>query len=345
MNTAANLTCLFILLNFFSLSAQNYFSQILPVETTDVINNETIVAEEIQAHKLWNKVYLRKLIQVSPRVHYGFGNFQSTMSYRVPNLEAEIAEVANNLRTRFPWVPWKDITLGEEGDILRTRTMEKKGQFFGTVGLNIPIFFLDLEMGSGRFSESLFTTNEVWPPNKLFKMEEMISLMIKRASMPDAKASMTLRVGMELERLLPNPWRPRLTYKLVSAGLDVEGYFLIGGDFSYRPGIEVIDPNAVEHLKGLFSGIPIVPDNAKSEAAELIVRQVESSLPTYFWIPGLRGFGLKGEAFIDIGHRLRINVNYHHEWAKGLKIKKAEWLQEGPSIERTFLSIGITTQI
>ncbi|RMG29373.1 MAG: hypothetical protein D6730_04000 [Bacteroidetes bacterium] len=317
--------------------AQNYFASISSAQPAALL-----APPARDAH--WKRAWLKKLLQVSPRVNYGVGTFRASMAYHVPDLGASVSRAANELRGRFPWVPWSEVQL-DFGDTYRQRQLQKPWKFFGTVGINLPLIFLDVETGSGRFSEPFITAAEVWPPWTLFRMDEVMNLLLKRVTTPEAKGALSLRAGVELERLLPDHWRPRLSFGPFATGIDVQAYYLLGLDFSYRVGLEVIDPRAVAHLQAAFDPIPFVPQKAKEEAAAAIVGHVEASLPTYFWAPATHGWGIGAEAFLDIGKKVRFHASYFHEQSQGMRLQAADWLLQGPGIQRQFFTIGITTQL
>ena len=150
---------------------------------------------------------------------------------------------------------------------------------------------------------------------------------------------------VELERILPDHWQPKLTFGNVKMGLGGSAYYVLSYDESYRVGLEVIDPNAKERLEGLFDPILFVPQAAKTQAAEMIVGHVENSLPSYFWLPAMQGIGFSGRAYIDFGKRVRIAARYHHERTKGVQPTNAEWFFTGPTIKRSFFALCLETQI
>ena len=301
------------------------------------IKKATVKAEK-QVKKERMKAYKRKLLQVSPRVQFGIGNYFSTMTYETPNLGAEITHLTNDLKADFPWVPWKNVSI-EQGPSTRTRTMQKNGEFYGIVGMNLPGIFVDMEIGPGRFSRASFSAGD------LFGEGNLAETVAGQIIAPETKRSFTMKIGADVGRVLPDHLLPELDFGPVDVGIDGSAYYLMGVDFSYRVGTEIIDPSATEHLEEIFEPVPIISDRAKKEAAETIIGHIESNLPTYFWAPAFKGYGYSIKAYIDIGERLRITGGYNFERAKGMSFEDADWLQAGPIVKRRFYSFGISTQI
>lgn len=288
--------------------------------------------------------YMRRLLKISPRIHYGVGNFRSSMTYDLPNLSNALGNTVNSLKEKYPWVPWKQVSvIPQEGT--RTRTVRQQGKFFGTVGINLPVIFLEMEAGGGRFTQPAITFSDVWPPRELFQLEQLTNIMVERITQSKPQRTATLRVGVDAERLIPMAYLPRMEFKRAAIGLDASAYYLLGVDMSYRSGIELLGENAEEKLVESFGSIPLVSETVKMQAAQSIIRQMENSLPSYLWPPAMQGFGLVGKAYIDLGQDTRISLQYHLERSKGLSFTKGEFLQQGPALNRTFLTFGITTQL
>lgn len=301
------------------------------------IKKATAKAEkQVKAER--NKAYKKKLLQVSPRVQFGVGNYYATMTYEVPNLGAEIASMTNDLKDQFPWVPWKNVTI-EQGPLERTRSMQKNGELYGIYGMNLPAVFVDLEIGPGRFSRAAFGLGDILGKGSLGET------VADQVTAPRTKRSYTLKLGAEVGRLLPDHLQPELDFGPVQIGVDGSLYYLIGVDFSYRIGTEIIDPSATTHLEEIFAPVPIISDRAKKDAAETIIGHIESGLPSYFWAPAFKGYGYTAKAYINIGERLRITGGYNFERSKGMTFDEAEWLQGGPIVKRKFYTFGIETQI
>lgn len=303
---------------------------------------EPLEKKEVKAY--WKKAYFAKLRKVSPRVSYGIGNFEASMRYRVPDVQGILAETANDLDSKYRWVPWNKIEI-EPSEPFRTKTLKKSGNFFLTTGINLPLFFVDVEAGVGRFSEPLLTVSEVFPLSESVSSEGFGNLLIKRVTTPTAKASVNLRVGLELERVLPDHLLPRLEFGMFAAGVDVGAYYLIGADFSYRAGFEVLGDEILEKIESAFDPIPIISDQAKKDAAYAILGHMESRTPAYLWVPAFQGYGLKGQVYLDIGQGLRIAGTYTHEKSFGLKLKNTDWLKQGPQIWRNFFTLGIESKL
>ena len=308
--------------------------------------------QQLEAHSLdhiptrpsWKKAYLNKLTRVSLRVPYGLVSQESYMQYKVPDVTNALESAANELKSEYPWVPWGEISW-DMGDPYRERRVSTQSQFFIRAGLNLPVIFVEIEGGAGRFSRAFLRPKDVLPPWKILDEQELTHLVTRRITTPKAKGAVTARVGVDLERITPDHLLPRLEFGNVAVGLDLSAYYLIGADFSYQVGLEIVDPNAADHLEGLFSRVPLISQNTKRQAAEAIVGHVESSMITYFWPPALQGFGFSGKAYIDLGQRLRIAARYHRERARGLRLKTNDWLFQGPVVNTQFLSFGIETQL
>ncbi|MDX2247151.1 MAG: hypothetical protein SF052_10265 [Bacteroidia bacterium] len=304
-----------------------------------------VVEESLVADKqVVGKVYLKKLLRVSPRVHYGIGFYESAMTYTLPDLNVGLDAVKAELKPDLPWVPWEKIDLSPY-NTTKERALRKHGQFFGRAGINLPLFFIDVEGGIGMFSESLVEAGDVVPVNEFFSEENLKDLIVRQVTSPRPKGALTARMGMELSRVLPDPWLPRVKFGPVAMGLDASGYYLFGTDMSYQAGLELIDPEAVTNLELLFDPIPLIPAKVKTEAAETIITRVESKLPAYFWPPALTGYGLSGKVYVDVGKSLRFSACYHYEKTKGISFESSEWLGQGPRVIRTFYSFGIESQL
>ena len=297
-----------------------------------------------QAKPEWKNHYFKKLLQVSPRVHYGFGNYGSRMSYEVPNIEFAVRSAINELKDKYPWAPWKNVSIQPDANI-RERINEQRGKFFTTAGINLPLIYIDIEASVGRYSQPLVTMKEVWPPWKKVGEEGYGDLVAKRITTPRAKAAVTGRIGIELERLLPDHLSPRFQFGPVALGLDMSTYYVISADFSYRIGMESIAPDANTQIQKVFEPVPIISDEKKQEAAQALVGHIESKLPSYFWAPAMHGIGVSGKGYLDIGKRFRFAVNYHHEAMKGMKINQAEWLEPGPPVWTHFITFGIQSKL
>lgn len=289
-------------------------------------------------------VYMSKLLQVSPRIHFGIGSFQSTMTYNMPDLSELVDNSLGSLQNTYPWVPWKNISVAPEAGT-RTRMQQQAGKFFGTFGLNLPFIFMDLEVGAGRFAQPTLTFGDIWPPGELFRLQQLTNLVIDRITASKPKRSATLRIGIEGERLIPEAMLPRVEFKNMALGLDISLYSLLGVDMSYRPGAEMMGENAAESLENSFASIPLVGDETKRLAAEAIMAQIEESLPLYLWIPAMKGIGFSAKAYLDLGAHTRFVLQYHQENSKGLKVSNEDWLQSGPALKRTFFTFGISTQL
>ncbi|MEM7367501.1 MAG: hypothetical protein AAF587_02800 [Bacteroidota bacterium] len=289
-------------------------------------------------------IYMRKLLQVSPRISYGVGSFKSTMTYDLPNLSNALGNTVNNLQEKYPWVPWKQVTvIPTEGT--RTRTVRQQGKFFGTVGMNLPVVFVEIEAGGGRFTQPALTLKDLWPPNELFQLERLTSLMVDRVTQSKPQRAANLRIGIDAERLIPAAYLPRKEFKRTAIGLDASAYYLLGVDLSYKSGIELLGEHAAEKMVESFGSIPLVSETVKMQAAQSMIRQIEQSLPAYLWPPAMQGFGLVGKAYWDLGTHTRIVLQYHFEHTKGLSFTDGDFLQQGPALRRTFLTFGITTQL
>lgn len=319
-------------------AGQNYFHSI------SLNQPDVHLRPEPPAKKAWSRAYVQKLLLVSPRTNFGVGTFHTQMTYFVPDLGAFVEDAARDLKGTFPWVPWNEVQV-DVGNVNRTRSLRKPWTFYGTVGVNLPFVFIDLEAGAGRFSQPFLMVEDVMPPWRLFGLDALIDLVGKRIATPGEKGSLTLRLGAELERLLPDPYLPRLRLGGMEAGLDLQGYFLLGADLSYRTGLEVVEPRALARLAEVLDPVPLVPQNIKSDAAEAILKHVEAALPTYFWAPIFKGWGLGAEAYLDLNGRLRVHGSFQLEQARGLKVEGADWLQAGPSMYRTFFTIGVTAPL
>ena len=307
-------------------------------------NDQPTSSLHIPLRPSWKKAYLEKLTRISVRVPYGITSQQSEMTYKVPDVSHALADAANELKSEYPWVPWGEINW-DTGDPYRTRNVSTQGQFFIRAGLNLPIIFVEIEGGAGRFSKPFLRPRDVLPPWKIFQSDELTELVTRRVTTPKAQGAVTARIGVDMERIVPDHLLPRLEFGDFALGMDFSAYYLLGADFSYRVGLEIIDPSAVDHLEGLFSRVPLVSANTKRKAAEAIVGHVESGMISYFWPPALSGFGFSGKAYLDIGQRLRIAARYHRERARGIQFKTQDWLFRGPQVRTQFLSIGIETQI
>lgn len=283
-------------------------------------------------------------MKISPRVHYGTGFYQSAMTYQIPDITGSLEAAKTELHQDFPWVPWNKIDL-QPYHTEKERALRKHGQFFGRAGLNLPLVFVDVEGGVGMFSESHITAEDATPLGKLFSEEKLKEIVIRQMTNPRPKGALTVRTGLELQRILPDQWLPRVRFGPFAAGLDGAGYFIFGTDMSYKTGVEIIDPAAREHLEELFDPIPLIPAKIKTEAANAIVTQVEAKIPTYFWPPALKGYGLSGKAYLDIGKSLRLSATYQYESLRGISFSGEEWLGEGPQVIRTFYSFGIESQL
>ncbi|MEL6671357.1 MAG: hypothetical protein AAFR61_04170 [Bacteroidota bacterium] len=294
--------------------------------------------------KGWKIGYMKKLMRVSARVSYGIGQFESYMSYELPDISEDVNAVAQQLGATYAWVPWDKVQL-QPTNLKREKSQRNLGQFYSNTGINLPIFFLDVETSIGRFSEPLIQFDEVWPPWKKANKEDMAYLLIKRAINPDAKGMINLKIGLESERLLPDHLQPRIRFGDVQVGLDVMAYYLIGADLSYNVGLEVINGNAQEHLMDVFEGVPLITNRMKEDAAQAIISQVESRLPSYFWPPALQGFGLGGKVYVDVGKRFRLAARYQSERTQGIKLETPEYSLQGPTVYRHFFSIGIESQL
>lgn len=301
-----------------------------------------IQQEETQAY--WKKAYFAKLRKVSPRVSYGIGNFEASMRYEVPDVRQALTETANDLESKYRWIPWNKIDV-QASEPFRTKTLKKTGNFFLTTGINLPIFFVDVEAGVGRFSEPLLTVSEVFPLRESVSSAGFGELLIKRVTTPTTKGSLNLRAGVELERVLPDHLLPRLTFGMFAAGIDVGAYYLIGADFSYRTGFEVLGDEILEKIENVFAPIPLVPDQTKKDAANAILGHMEARVPAYLWVPAFQGYGLKGQVYLDIGQGLRIAGTYTHEKSFGLKLKSTDWLKQGPQIWRNFFTLGVESKL
>lgn len=303
---------------------------------------EPLDKEEVKAY--WKKAYFAKLRKVSPRVSYGIGNFEASMRYKVPDVQQILAETANDLDSKYRWIPWNKIDV-EPADPFRTKTLKKSGNFFLTTGLNLPIFFVDVEAGVGRFSEPLLTVSEVFPIRESVSSEGFGKLMLKRVTTPTTKGSVNLRVGVELERVLPDHLLPRLKFGMFAAGIDVGAYYLIGADFSYRAGFEVLGEEILGKIENALAPVPIISAQAKKDAANAILGHMESRTPAYLWVPAFQGYGLKGQVYFDIGQGLRIAGTYTQEKSFGLQLKGTDWLKQGPQIWRNFFTLGIESKL
>ncbi|MEL6252480.1 MAG: hypothetical protein AAFR87_10765 [Bacteroidota bacterium] len=294
------------------------------------------------AHPQWKKVWFAKLRKVSPRVSYGIGTFESSMRYKVPDLQNALIGAGNDLDNKYRWIPWNQIEL-QPTDPYRTKTLRKSGNFYFTGGINLPVFFLDIEAGVGRFSEPLLTVKEIFPLGETVSKEGFGELLLKRVTTPSKRGTLNMRLGIEAERVLPDHLLPRLEYGPFAIGIDAGAYYLLGADFSYRVGFEVVGEEAYEKITGVFDPIPLVPNNIKEEAITALLGHIESRIPAYPWAPAFQGYGLKGQVYLDIGKGLRIAGTYTHEKAFGLKLK-GEWLNPGPQIWRNFFTIGIESK-
>ncbi|MEM6800934.1 MAG: hypothetical protein AAF696_05990 [Bacteroidota bacterium] len=305
-----------------------------PIETPQL-------EQTVSAH--WKKAYFAKLRKVSPRVSYGIGSFESRIRYRVPDIQNALIGAANDLDNQYRWIPWNQLELQPE-DPYRTKSLKKSGNFYFTGGINLPLFFLDIEAGVGRFSEPLITLDEIFPLGESLSQEGFASLLLKRITTPSTKGSINFRLGLELERVLPDHLLPRLSFKHFAIGIDAGAYYLIGADFSYRVGFEVLGEETLAKIENVFEPIPFVPAETKRKAATALLGQIESRIPAYPWAPAFQGYGLKGQIYLDIGKGLRIAGTYTHEKSFGLNLKSAEWLNQGPEIWRSFFTLGIESK-
>ena len=292
----------------------------------------------------WKTRYIKKLTQVSPRVHYGIGNYFARMNYEVPNIDFAVSSAINDLKSKYPWAPWNKVSVQPDATV-RDKMNDQKGKFFTTAGINLPIIFIDIEASVGRYSQPLVTLKEVWPPWKKAGEEGYSALLAKRITTPRAKAAVTGRAGIELERLLPDHLIPRFQFGPAALGMDMSTYYVISADFSYRIGLESIAPDAAKQIQKVFDPVPLISDEKKHEAAQALVGHIESKIPSYFWAPAMHGMGVSGKVYLDIGRRFRFAVNYHHEAMKGMKINQAEWLEPGPHIWTRFITFGIQSKL
>ncbi|MEZ4776526.1 MAG: hypothetical protein R3D00_25345 [Bacteroidia bacterium] len=314
--------------------------EVYPDPITPILSEESTVADQ----QIWGKAYRKKLLRVSPRVHYGTGFYKSAMTYTLPDLNAGLDVVKAELKPTLPWVPWEKIDLTPY-NTTKERALRKQGQFFGRAGINLPLFFIDVEGGIGMFSESMVEVGDVVPVKQFFNEQNLKELILKQVTTPRPKGALTARMGMELSRVLPDPWLPRVRFGQVAMGVDASGYYMFGTDMSYQAGLELIAPEAVTNLELLFDPIPLIPAKAKTEAAQTIIARVESKLPAYFWPPALTGYGLSGKVYVDVGRSLRFSACYHYEKARGISFESSEWLGQGPRVIRTFYSFGIESQL
>lgn len=326
------------------ISSTDFSPKTTPV-ATPVLEPLSPIPTEADRRITRRKAYVNKLTRFSVRAAYGFGQYRSTMQYELPNLEATVAEAVNSLQSQYAWVPWGQVEVPTTAP-QRERVLNKRGQFRIAAGLNVPLGFIEIEAGPGRFSESAYSLQDVWPPWQGLDMTRAGELMMQRVATPEAKTSMTLRMGTELERLLPEHLLPKLRLgKKLAMGFDASAYYLTGTDLSYRTGVELLDPHAVDHLQDLFDPIPLIPKATKTQAAEAIVAHVESSLPGYFWLPALRGYGLGAKAYVNLNPRLRFAARYQFERSQGLRLESTDWMPRGPVVSTTSFSFGIETQI
>lgn len=302
-------------------------------------------AEKVEQKRRAQKMkYFYKLLSVSPRADFGIGFHHSRMTYQIPSLNNQVQEVQNELKGQYPWVPWKDVEI-ENGNPERTRSLRKGGEFYFTGGLNLPVIFIEVEAGIGKFSDPFLTIDKVFPPWKLTKKDEIEDILVDRILSTDPKASFNLRIGGELERLLPEYWQPRMKVGFVEIGLDASAYFTLGFDMSYRPGVELIAPEATNSLESAFQPIPVISDNMKSDAARAIINRIEQKIPTYLWAPASRGYGIGTEAYVNLGRSMRLSIHYRHERSRGLRLNELNWMMRGPKLKRDYLTIGIHTRI
>ena len=303
------------------------------------------VAGTNEAQKASRKAYLRKLLSISPRISYGVGFDRSVMNYNLPTLTPYIESAREKLNLQYSWIPWNKINLSPI-NTNREKELIKKGKMSATAGINLPVIFIDVEAGAGRFSNALLAFRDVFPPWKLFNKEETFrNLLLKRVSTPETQTAFTIKTGIELERVLPQRWQPNLDFGKIDMGLDGSFYYVLSYDDSYRVGLEAIDPNAQKRLEDLFEPVALIPHTVKEKAAQAIIGHVESSLPSYFWMPAMHGFGYSGKVYIDFGKRVRIAARYHREKTKGIQVTNSDWLFTGPTVKRSFFTVSLETQI
>ena len=253
----------------------------------------------------WKTRYIKKLTQVSPRVHYGWGNYTTRMSYQVPDIDFAVSSAINELKNKYPWAPWKKVSIQPDAEF-REKINEQKGKFFTSAGINLPLIFIDIEASVGRYSQPIITMEEVWPVWKKVGEQSYSELLEKRVTTPRAKASLTGRIGIELERLLPDHLQPRFQFGPIALGLDMSTYYVMSADFSYRVGLEAIAPDAAAQVQKVFEPVPIVSEEKKREAAVALVGHIESKIPSYFWAPAMHGIGISGKGYLDIGKAFSI---------------------------------------
>ena len=320
-----------------------------PVETSTILQAPPVspiaVAGTNEAKKASRKAYLRKLLSVSPRISYGVGFDRSAMNYNLPNLAPFIESAKEKLNLQYSWIPWNQVDISPI-NTNRERELVKNGKMSATAGINLPVIFIDVEAGAGRFSNALLAFKDVFPPWKLFnKVETFENIMLKRVTTPETQTAFTLKAGVELERILPQRWQPNIDFGKIDMGLDGSFYYVISYDDSYRIGLEAIDPNAQERLEHVFESVPLIPHTIKEKAAQSIIGHVESSLPSYFWLPAMHGFGYSGKVYVDFGKRVRIAARYHREKTKGIQPTNADWFFTGPTVKRSFFTVSLETQI
>jgi hypothetical protein len=294
-----------------------------------------------QKNDMRKKAYLKKILSVSPRVSYGIAFERSYMSYQVPMLDNYLSNSLNLIANQFPWISANKLTL-PPSDPNREREMTKNGKMMATVGLNIPVAFIEVEAGAGRFSDPLLTFRDVLPPWNGFGPGENIGTKING---PGTQTALSVRLGIELERILPDRWKPELNLGSVKMGLGGNIYFLASYDASYRVGAELMGNDIEQRLQNLFTPMNFIPQNSKDQAVDKIITHFESTLPAYFWVPVMRGVGYTGKGYVDIGSRLRISARYHLERTRGVSPANAEWLLKGPNVKRSFFTISLETQI
>ncbi|MEZ4851994.1 MAG: hypothetical protein R3B93_26005 [Bacteroidia bacterium] len=315
-----------------------------PQKTKLKLSAPLSVKDVNQKTDMRKKAYLKQLLSVSPRVSYGVSFERAYMSYQVPMIDQYLKDGLDAVIDQFPWIRSDKVTL-KPSDPNREREMIKRGRMTAVAGLNLPVIFVDVEAGAGRFGESLITFKDVIPPWKLFNSNSAREMLLDKVSGAGSQTAVSLKAGLELERILPDRWKPELNYGNVKMGLGGTFYFLASYDESYRVGAEIIAPDTRQQLVNLFEPFSFIPQNAKDDAVDKIINHVETSLPAYFWIPVMRGIGYSGKAYLDLGSRLRISARYHRERTRGLQPTNVEWLLSGPAVKRSFFAISIETQI
>ncbi|MEM7657655.1 MAG: hypothetical protein AAF399_16105 [Bacteroidota bacterium] len=296
--------------------------------------------------KRFQSSHIKQLLQISPRFQYGIGSYWANMTYPQPDLTVPVDNALSSLQGRFPWVPWSELDLVEGDPMPRERKFQTHGKFFGVAGVNLPVIFIELEAGSGRFQQPQLSLGDFWPISQGFSLRNLGELMVERVSKgKPSNGAATLRIGVDLERLLPEHKQLKWQRNRLALGLDASVYYFGGVDLSYRPGVELLNQDFAEKVEALLDPIPLVSATKKAEASEAITQQIDQHLPAYFWVPALRGVGFIGRTYLDVGRFFRFQVAFHYERGRGLKLPNSEWLQAGPVVNRRFLTLSVSRQL